>query len=165
MADTLTITLPDGSSRELPSGSTGADLASSIGARLAKAAVAVTVDGVETDLGAPLPAGATVAVGTADTPAGRHVLRHSTAHVLAQAVCDLWPGARYAIGPAIEDGFYYDFELPGEAHFSEDDLGRIEARMREIVSENQPFVRESHSIDEGLELFADQPFKVEIIEG
>jgi threonyl-tRNA synthetase len=165
MADTLTITLPDGSSRELPSGSTGADLASSIGARLAKAAVAVTVDGVETDLGAPLPDGATVAIVTADTPAGRHVLRHSTAHVLAQAVCDLWPGARYAIGPAIEDGFYYDFELPGGAHFSDDDLERIEARMREIVGEDQPFVRESHSIDEGLELFAGQPFKVEIIEG
>ena len=70
----------------------------------------------------PLPDGAQVAVVTADTADGRHVLRHSTAHVLAQAVTDLWPGAQYAIGPAIEDGFYYDFELPGGAHFSEDDL-------------------------------------------
>jgi threonyl-tRNA synthetase len=165
MADTLTITLPDGSSRDLPAGSTGADLASSIGARLARAAVAATVDGVETDLSAPLPDGATVAIITAESPEGRHVLRHSTAHVLAQAVCDLWPGARYAIGPAIEDGFYYDFELPGGAHFSDDDLERIEARMRAIVGEDQPFVRESHTIDEGLRLFADQPFKLEIIEG
>src|SRR6202040_3728696 len=120
--------------------------------------VASTVDGTETDLHAPLADGATVAIITGDAPEGRHVLRHSTAHVLAQAVCDLWPGARYAIGPAIEDGFYYDFELPGGAHFSDDDLERIEARMREIVGEDQPFVRESHSIDEGLELFADQPF-------
>jgi threonyl-tRNA synthetase len=165
MADTITITLPDGARRQLPPGSTGADLAASISPRLAKAALAVTVDGVETDLTAPLPEGATVGVITADSPAGRSILRHSTSHVLAQAVCDLWPGARYAIGPAIEDGFYYDFELPGGAHFSDDDLGRIEARMRDIVADDQPFVREEHTIDEGLRLFADQPYKVEIIEG
>ena len=93
------------------------------------------------------------------------MLRHSTAHVLAQAVLRLWPGARYAIGPAIADGFYYDFELPGGAHFTDDDLARIEAEMRAIVAEAQPFVREEHTIAEGLELFADQPYKREIIEG
>jgi threonyl-tRNA synthetase len=166
MADpsTITITLPDGSARAVPAGSTAADLASSIGARLAKAAVAATVDGTETDLNVPLPDGTTVAIITAGSPEGRHVLRHSTAHVMAQAVCQLWPGARYAIGPAIEDGFYYDFDLPGGAHFSEDDLERIEARMREIVAQDQPFVREEHSVDEGLRLFADQPYKIEIIE-
>jgi threonyl-tRNA synthetase len=103
--------------------------------------------------------------GNHNTDAAREVLRHSTAHVLAQAVTDLWPGARYAIGPPIEDGFYYDFELPGAARFSEDDLGRIEERMRAIVAEDQPFVREEHTIAEGLALFADQPYKVEIIEG
>ena len=70
------------------------------------------------------------------------MLRHSTAHVMAQAVTDLFPGAKYAIGPAIDDGFYYDFELPDGAHFSDDDLGRIEARMREIVKADEPFVRE-----------------------
>jgi threonyl-tRNA synthetase len=165
MADTITINLPDGSSRELPARSTAADLAASIGSRLAKAAVAATVDGAQTDLTTELPDGATVAIVTADSPEGRTVLRHSSAHVMAQAVCDLWPGARYAIGPAIEDGFYYDFELPDGAHFSEDDLERIEARMREIVGEDQPFAREEHTVDEGLELFADQPYKVEIIEG
>ena len=84
---------------------------------------------------------------------------------MAQAVTDLFPGAKYAIGPAIEDGFYYDFALPGGAHFTDDDLVRIEARMREIVAEDQPFVREELSRDEGLARFADQPFKVEIIEG
>jgi threonyl-tRNA synthetase len=165
MSDVISVRLPDGSERELPAGSTGADLATSIGRGLAKAAVAVTVDERQADLSAPLPAGATVSVITAGSPEGRHILRHSTAHVLAQAVTDLWPGARYAIGPPIEDGFYYDFELPGGAHFSDDDLARIEARMREIVAEDQPFVREEHSVEEGLVLFADQPYKVEIIEG
>ena len=76
----------------------------------------------------------------------------------------LWPGAHYAIGPVIEDGFYYDFELPGGAHFSDDDLGRVEVAMREIMAEDQPFVRHEHSIAEGLSLFEDQPFKREIIE-
>jgi threonyl-tRNA synthetase len=161
----VTITLPDGSSRALPEGSTAADLAASIARGLAKKAVAATVDGREADLTAPLPEGATVAIITADTPEGRHVLRHSTAHVLAQAVLQLWPGAKFAIGPPIEDGFYYDFELPGGAHFTEDDLGRIEERMRQIVKEGQPFIREEHSKDEGLALFHDQPYKVEIIEG
>ena len=102
---------------------------------------------------------------TADSDEGRYVLRHSTAHVMAQAVCDLFPGAKYAIGPPIADGFYYDFELPGGAHFSDDDLERIEARMREIVAESQPFRREEYSKEEGLKVFADQPYKVEIIEG
>jgi len=85
--------------------------------------------------------------------------------VLAQAVLALWPGARYAIGPAITEGFYYDFELPGGATFSDDDLGRIEQEMRAIVAADQPFVREEHTIEEGLALFADQPFKREIITG
>src|SRR5256885_12585620 len=152
MADSITIHLPDGSSRSLPAGSTGADLAAAIGSRLAKAAVAVTINGTEADLTTPLPDGATAAIITRDTPEGRHVLRHSTAHVMAQAVTSLWPGAKYAIGPAIEDGFYYDFELPRGGHFSEEDLARIEARMREIVAEDQPFVREELSRSEGLAL-------------
>jgi threonyl-tRNA synthetase len=84
---------------------------------------------------------------------------------MAQAVLQLWPGAKFAIGPPIEDGFYYDFDLPGGAHFTEEDLERIEARMREIVGADQPFIREEHSREEGLQLFADQPYKVEIIEG
>ena len=112
-APQITVYLPDDSSRQLPAGSTGVDLAAAIGPRLARAAVAVDVDGAARDLTTVLPDGARVAVITAGTDAGRHILRHSTAHVLAQAVTDLWPGAHYAIGPPIEDGFYYDFELPG----------------------------------------------------
>jgi threonyl-tRNA synthetase len=165
MPDQITVTLPDGSEKSLAAGTTAADLAASIGSRLAKAAVAATVDGHQVDLSTPLPNGAKAGIITADTPEGREVLRHSTAHVMAQAVLDLWPGAKYAIGPPIEDGFYYDFELPGGATFTEDDLPRIEDRMRAIVSQAQPFVREEHDLAAGLELFADQPFKREIIEG
>jgi len=164
VAGRISITLPDGSSKTVPEGSTALDLAAAIGPKLAKSAVAARVDGRLTDLGRPLGDGQEVAVVTADSEVGRHVLRHSTAHVLAQAVTGLWPGAKYAIGPAIENGFYYDFDLPGGAHFSEEDLRTIEARMREIVTEDQPFLREELSIDEGLELFADQPYKREIIE-
>ncbi len=164
MSATVTITLPDGRSTSLPEGSTYFDLAASIGPRLAKAVVAASCDGHQVDLDAPLRDGTTVSLLTPETPGGREVLRHSTAHVLAQAVLRLWPGAHYAIGPVIEDGFYYDFELPGGARFSDDDLERIEAEMRAIIAEDQPFERHEHSVEEGLALFADQPFKTEIIE-
>ena len=165
MPTEVTVLLPDGSARNVPAGTTTADLASMIGRRLAAAAVAAEVDGVQVDLSRPLPDGAKVRILTADTDEGRVVLRHSTAHVLAQAVRRLWPGAAYAIGPAIADGFYYDFDLPDAARFSDEDLGRIESEMRAIMAEAQPFVREEHTISEGLELFADQPYKREIIEG
>lgn len=99
----------------------------------------------------------------ANSPEGREVLRHSTAHVMAQAVCSLFPGARYAIGPPIEDGFYYDFDV-GRT-FAPEDLEAIEAKMGEIIAAGQPFVREELSREEALKAFADQPFKVEIIEG
>ena len=159
----LEVLLPDGSSRSIAPGSTALDLARAIGARLAKDALAAEIDGQLTDLTSPLADGAKVAFITPASDQGREVLRHSTAHVLAQAVTRLWPGAHYAIGPAIRDGFYYDFALPGGDHFSDDDLGRIEEEMRRIVAEDQPFTRSEYSIEEGLELFADQPFKVEII--
>jgi threonyl-tRNA synthetase len=165
MTTEITVLLPDRSERSLPEGSTGTTLATSIGRRLAEAAVAVEVDGELWDLERPLPDRAKVSIVTRESEAGRAVLRHSTAHVMAQAVLSLWPGARFAIGPSIADGFYYDFELPGGAHFSDTDLERVEARMREIVAEAQPFVREEHSVPEGLQLFADQPYKVEIIQG
>ncbi len=161
---TLTVKLPDGSARELASGSTAADLAASIGSRLAKAALAAVVDGSESDLNVPLSDGATVAIITADSDAGRHVLRHSTAHVLAQAVTQLFPGAKFSIGPAIEDGFYYDFDLPGGRTFSETDLAAISDKMREIVKADQPFVRSEVGVEDALRLFADQPYKCEIIE-
>ena len=164
MAGVISVVLPDGTTREAAEGTTAGELARSIGARLAKAAVVATVDGREVDLSTELTDGAKVAIVTADSEAGRTVLRHSTAHVMAQAVRRLWPGAKYAIGPVIENGFYYDFELPDGAHFSDDDLERIDAEMRVIIDEDQPFVRHDHTLDEGLEIFVDQPFKQEIIE-
>src|SRR6476469_453282 len=150
MASNVTITLPDGSAREYPTGVTGGEIAASIGRGLAKAALGATVDGEPYDLGRPIDRDAKVAIITGNSDEGREILRHSTAHLMAQAVFDLFPGAKYAIGPAIADGFYYDLE-------------RIEARMREIVKEDQAFVRAEYGAEDGLALFADQPFKVEII--
>ena len=161
---TLSVTLPDGSSRELAQGATALDLAKSIGSGLAKAAVAAVVDGVETDLTARLSDGQEVAIVTANTDEGRHVLRHSTAHVLAQAVTRLFPGAKFSVGPAIEHGFYYDFDLPDGKTFSDDDLADIQKEMERIVKEDQPFIRSEMSPREALELFADQPYKCEIIQ-
>ena len=163
MAD-ITISLPDGSKRILPAGASGADLAADIGPGLAKAALIVSVDGIQRDLAGPLDDGASVAVITADSDAGLHTLRHSTAHVLAQAVLDLWPGATYAIGPPILNGFYYDFELPDGATFSADDLEAIDVRMREIIAADQPFDRFETNASDALGLFAGHRFKQEIIE-
>jgi threonyl-tRNA synthetase len=163
MAD-ITITLPDGSTKQVAAGTTGLDIAESIGARLAKAAVAAKVDGEVVDLTAPIAHDAEVAIVTPNTPDGREVLRHSTAHLMAQAVFDLFPGAKYAIGPAITDGFYYDFELPDGAHFSDEDLERIEQRMRELAGEGQVFTRAELDRADADRLFADQPYKLEIIE-
>ena len=160
----LTITLPDGSSRILPEGSTGLDLAAHIGPGLAKAAVIVSVDGEGRDLNRALADGDSVSVVTADSDEGLYTLRHSTAHVLAQAVLDLWPGATHAIGPPIEHGFYYDFELPGGAVFTADDLEAIDARMREIITADQVFERFEAGASEALELFAEHRYKREIIE-
>jgi len=160
----ITISLPDGSQRSYDEGATTADVAASIGSRLAKASVAAVVNGEEWDLTRPLPDAASVAIVTADTDAGRHVLRHSTAHVMAQAVIQLFPGAKFTIGPAIEDGFYYDFDLPDGRTFNEADLETIEARMRDIIKADQPFVRDELPAADALELFADQPYKCEIIQ-
>jgi threonyl-tRNA synthetase len=160
----LNVELPDGTVRAVPEGSTALDLARSIGPRLAKDAVAARVNGHLSDLATPLRDGDQVAIVTPASDDGREVIRHSSAHVMAQAVTRLWPGAHYAIGPAIQNGFYYDFELPGGGHFSDDDLARVDAEMRTIIAEDQPFTRNEYSIDEALAIFKDQPFKVEIIE-
>ncbi|MCP4434317.1 MAG: threonine--tRNA ligase [Actinomycetia bacterium] len=155
----ITVSLPDGSQRSLPEGATGADLAASIGKRLAKDALVVEHDGTVTDLAAPLPDGSEVRIITRKDDDALEHLRHSTAHVLAQAVLELWPGATFAGGPPIEDGFYYDFELPGGATFSEDDLERITDKMRSIISAGQPFERFELPLDEARELMADHPYK------
>ena len=160
----ISVSLPDGSQRSLDAGATAGDLAKSIGSGLAKAAIGAVLDGQEVDLNSPLVDGANVAIITANSDEGRHMLRHSTAHVLAQAVTLLFPGAKFTIGPAIEDGFYYDFDLPDGKTFSEEDLERISEKMREIIKSDQPFVRSEVSVADALRIFADQPYKCEIIQ-
>ena len=129
----------------------------------ASAPVALLVDGKPRDLAFVPEEGADVEVLSSSDEMGREILRHSAAHVLAQAVLGLYPGAKYAIGPPIEDGFYYDFEV--DRPFSPEDLERIEAEMKKIVEQNQRFERAEVDRDEALALFKEQPYKLEIIEG
>ncbi|MFQ5558285.1 MAG: threonine--tRNA ligase, partial [Acidimicrobiales bacterium] len=159
----MTVILPDGSRRSLRAGATAADLAESIGRRLAGDALIAVVDGEERDLDVALHDGARVEIVTAASDLGLHTIRHSTAHVLAQVVVDLYPGADLAVGPPTDDGFYYDIELPDGVTLNDDDLERIEARMSEIVAADQPFVRHELSVDEAEKFFASEQFKSEII--
>lgn len=159
----ISVSLPDGSQRTLEQGATAADLASDIGAGLAKAALIAEINGEEADLNQVLPDGATVSIVTADSEKGLETLRHSTAHVLAQAVLDLYPGATFAIGPPIEHGFYYDFAMPEGENLSEENLNTIEDKMREIIAADQTFIRGEVSASEALEIFSDHPYKCEII--
>jgi threonyl-tRNA synthetase len=160
----ISVQLPDGSSRELGAGATAADLAADIGPGLAKAALIATIDGEQVDLNVELTDGATVALITDRQDEGLETIRHSTSHVLAQAVLELWPGSTFAIGPPIEHGFYYDFELPGGATFTDEDLERIDAKMREIIDADQPFIRSEMSAADALELMAEHQYKRETIE-
>jgi threonyl-tRNA synthetase len=158
--------LPDGTSKELPDGATGADLAASIGAGLARAALAVKVDGELRDLARPLPDGAQVEIVTDRSADSLDLIRHDTAHVLAAAVMDLYPGVKISIGPAIENGFYYDFEFPDGVTISDADFPAIEARMAEHVKADEAFEREDVTPQQALERFKGehQDYKVELIE-
>ena len=158
----MNIALPDGSVKELAAGATVADVAASIGAGLAKAALAGKVDGTLVDLTATVTDGATVEIITAKSPEALHIMRHSCAHILAEAVQELYPGTQIAFGPATDDGYFYDFELSN--NISSDDFGAIEKKMAEIVKADEPFVREVVSIDEAKKIFADQRFKLEHID-
>ena len=160
----VTVMLPDGSSRELPEGATAADLAADIGKRLAKDAVIATIDGEERDLVTPLPENADVAIVTADSERGRYTIRHSTAHVLAQAVLDLFPGSTFAIGPPIEDGFYYDFELPAGGTFTLTTSNASRPACERSSPRNSPSSG-TRSPRRKPKLFAHHPYKLEILEG
>jgi len=162
-----TFTLPDGKPLELPAGATGADAAAAIGPGLAKAALAIKVDGELRDLAAPLPAdGGEVAILTDRDPEALELIRHDAAHVMAEAVVDLYPGTKVTIGPPIENGFYYDFEFPADTRITEDDLPKIEAAMLEHIGADEEFSRRDVPVAEAIEIFKaqDQNFKVELIE-
>ncbi len=158
---TVRLTLPDGSVREVASGITGRQLAESIGPGLAKAALAVRVDGKIWDLSRPIEQDARVAILTDKDPDALEVLRHSSAHILATAVRELFPGAGIGFGPPIEDGFYYDFAVPQP--FTPEDLEQIERQMGEVTKRDFPFVREVVSREEAKRRFTDDPLKLERI--
>ena len=157
----MNIVLPDGSKKELADGSTVADVAASIGAGLAKAALAGIVNDQPVDLSAPVAEGDSVAIVTAKSDEGLELLRHSTAHVMAAALVDLYGDVQFGVGPAIEDGFYYDVKL--DRALSPDDFAAIEARMAEIVKADEAFERRVVTRAEAEEIFASQPFKLELI--
>ncbi len=158
----MEIVLPDGSKKALADGATIADVAASIGSGLAKAALAGKIDGALVDLTAPVTDGAQVEIITAKSPEALHILRHSCAHIMAEAVQELYPGTQIAFGPATDDGYFYDFLLP--ENISSDDFAAIEKKMAQIIKRNEPFVREVVSIEEAKEIFADQKFKLEHID-
>ncbi len=160
----MNIVLPDGSKKELADGSTVADVAASIGAGLARAALAGIVNDTPVDLDAVVSDGDSVAIVTAKSDEGLELMRHSTAHLLAAALTDMYPGVKFGVGPAIENGFYYDIELPEGVTVSPDDFAAIEARMAEIAKSGAAIVRCEVSRDEAREIFADQPLKLELID-
>jgi threonyl-tRNA synthetase len=155
------VTLPDGSVRDVTSGTTVRAVAEGIGAGLARAAVAAKVDGAVWDLDRPIERDVSLAILTDRDPEALEVLRHSAAHVLATAVRDLFPSAGIGFGPPIEDGFYYDFEVPRP--FTPEDLERIEAKMGQVAKADYPFVREVVDRDTANRRFADDPLKLERI--
>ena len=147
----IAVTLPDGSRREFPSPLSGAELAAAIGPGLAKAAIAVKIDGRPRDLSAVIDRDANVAIITRDTPEGSEILRHDAAHVMAEAVKELYPETQVTFGPATETGFYYDFAR--SEPFTPEDLARIEERMREIVRRDEPIRREVWDRDKAVAFF------------
>ena len=159
----IELIFPDGSKRAFDQGASGRDVAASIAKSLEKRALLVRLDGQLLDLDRPLPGGGTFEILTRESPHALEVIRHDASHVLAQAVQELFPGTQVTIGPAIEDGFYYDFAR--DEPFSLDDLGAIEARMAEIVDRDEKIVREVWDRNEAIAHFKGigEAYKAEII--
>ena len=159
-----TVTLPDGSTRSYDAPVTPAAVAADIGPGLAKAAMLAVVDGVEWDLTREIDSDASLALVTAKDDAILATIRHDAAHVMAEAVLELYPETQVTIGPSIENGFYYDFHR--ETPFSEDDLAAIEARMHDIVDRDEEIIRNVWTRDEAVAFYKknDEPFKIELVE-
>ena len=160
----LNITLPDGSVRQYENPTNGRDIAASIGSGLAKAAIAVRVDGVERDLSDPITADASVAIITAKEEAGVDIIRHSTAHLLGHALKQLWPDAKMVIGPVIENGFYYDID--SEHRFTPEDLEKLEARMKELAATGYAVEKKWTPVADARKAFGDrhEDFKIRLID-
>ncbi|MEE2904972.1 MAG: threonine--tRNA ligase [Gemmatimonadota bacterium] len=161
-SENLQITLPNGDVLQMEPGSTAGDVAVAIGPGLAKAAIAAVIDGATVSLGEPIRTDAAIRVITAKDPEALPVLRHSAAHVLATAVREIQPGAAIGFGPAIDNGFYYDFDV--EVPFTPEDLEVFETKMSEIVAEDQMFKRRRVNKEEARQLFSDDPLKLERLE-
>ncbi|HXS32694.1 MAG TPA: threonine--tRNA ligase [Solirubrobacterales bacterium] len=161
----ITVQLPDGTPLELTDGASGADAAAAIGPGLAKAALAIHVDGELRDLSAALPDGAEIAILTDRDPDALALIRHDAAHVMAEAVQELYPGTKVTIGPAIENGFYYDFDFPDEVKVTDADLEQIEAAMRAHIEADEAFERRDVPVAEAISIFEgqDEDYKVELI--
>ena len=164
MSSTVSITFPDGSKRDYPSDMTGLALAQSISNSLAKKAVAYSMDGVLRDMSDPLQTSGEVQIITRDDPRALELIRHDCAHVLAEAVQELFPGTQVTIGPVIENGFYYDFAR--NQPFTPEDLPVIEKKMHEIIQRNKPFTKEVWSRDKAKQVFSDKGelYKVELVD-
>ncbi|MDI6839061.1 MAG: TGS domain-containing protein, partial [Rhizobiaceae bacterium] len=164
MSASVSLTFPDGSERSFPAGTTGRDVAESISKSLAKKAVAVTLNGVTTDLADPVTDGAKIEIVTRSDPRALELIRHDAAHVMAEAVQELWPGTQVTIGPVIENGFYYDFAK--DEPFTPDDLPKIEKKMKEIIQRNKPFTKEVWPRNKAREVFAakGEAYKVELVD-
>src|SRR3954449_5251930 len=155
------VKLPDGRELTVEPGEKAREVAEKIGKRLARDAVVAKLNGELIDLDAPLDGGGDFEVVTKDSAEGLEVLRHSTAHAMAQAVLELYPGSKLTIGPPVENGFYYDIDVAGRIR--EEDLPRSEERMRQIVARDLPIKREEVSKAQAETLYEDNPYKLEII--
>src|SRR3954451_13829293 len=160
----ITLTFPDGAQRQYESGISGREIAEGIAKSLAKRTVAMALNGTVADLADPITHDAKIEFLTREDPRALELIRHDAAHVLAEAVQDLFPGTQVTIGPVIENGFYYDFARPEP--FTPDDFAAIEAKMREIIARDKPFAKEVWSREKAKPVFADkgETYKFELID-
>jgi threonyl-tRNA synthetase len=163
----MIISFPDGSKREFPEGTTGMEIAKSISQKLAKEALGIFVDGEKYDLSRPIRKDASIRIVTFDDDEGKEIFWHSSAHLMAEAVETLYPGTKFGVGPAIEQGFYYDMDLPEGVKLTNEDLPRIEAKMLELAQKNSNFERVEIEWKDAIEYFKKDgdPYKIELLEG
>jgi threonyl-tRNA synthetase len=162
----MKLTFPDGNVREYPQGTTGMDIAMSISEGLARNALGIFLNGKKYDLRAPLNEDGDVKIVTFDDEEGKEIYWHSSAHLMAEAIQEMYPGVKFGIGPPIENGFYYDIDLPEGKRITQEDLPKIEAKMRELIAQDLSFDKSELTSNEAIQQFnhAGQSYKAELIE-
>ena len=163
----MNITLPNGDVREYEQGTTGMEIAKSISEGLARVAVGIFVNGEKYDLSRKIENDSSIELVTFDDPRGKEIYWHSSAHLMAEALQTLYPGVKFGIGPAIETGFYYDVDIPGDTKISSDDLPAIEKKMLELASKNEEYTRKEISWQEAVDYFTKvgDEYKLELLDG